>query len=397
VRSRRSHALLSRIAPAAAALGLLLGLASCGGEPAESPAPPSSEPTPAAGGRTQAREPERDGERRPERSRGGPRVETIVTGLDTPWEIAFLPDGRALVTERPGRVRLLSRAGELRREPVAEIEVAEIGEGGLLGLAVDPRFRSNRFVYLYRTTRDQIEILRYRLEDEELVDETKILDGIDVGPIHDSGRLRFGPDERLYINTGDAGNPRLAQDPRSLNGKTLRMEPEAYRGEGGRAEIFSLGHRNGQGLDWQPGTGRLFETEHGPVGFDEVNILEQGDNYGWPEAVGSEQEGSRFHAPITIYPDSIAPSGASFVTMPGSDWTGDFVLSALIGEQLRRLKLDGARVTENEPLLKGRYGRLRTVREGPDGALYVLTSNRDGRGEPTEQDDRILRIVPPAG
>ncbi len=379
-----------------AAFGLLVGFTGCGGEPAESPAPPSGQ-QPAPGERTKAREPERDGDRRPVRARGGPRVETMVTGLDTPWEIAFLPDGRALVTERPGRVRLLSRDGKLRREPVAELEVAEIGEGGLLGLAVDPRFRSNRLVYLYRTTTDEIEIMRYRLDGEELVDETKILGGIEVGPIHDSGRLRFGPDERLYINTGDAGNPRLAQDRQSVNGKTLRMEPDAYRGQGGRPEIFTLGHRNGQGLDWQPRSGRLFETEHGPVGFDEINILEQGDNYGWPEAVGREQRRSRFHAPIAVYEDSIAPSGASFVTMPGSAWTGDFLLSALIGEQLRRVSLDGTRVTENEPLLEGRYGRLRTVREGPDGALYVLTSNRDGRGEPEPEDDRILRIVPPAG
>ncbi len=379
-----------------AAMGVVVVLAACGGEGTGGSPPPMAEPIPAPGGRTQAREPERDGESRPERARGGPRVETIVTGLDTPWEIAFLPDGRALVTERPGRVRLLSAGGELRREPVAQVEVSPIGEGGLLGLAVDPRFRRNRFVYLYRTSRDDIEILRYKLEGEELVEERKILGGIDVGPIHDSGRLRFGPDERLYINTGDAGNARLAQDPRSLNGKTLRMEPEAYRGEGGRPEVFTLGHRNGQGLDWQPGSGRLFETEHGPVGFDEVNVLEQGENYGWPEAVGPEQRRSRFAAPIAIYEDAIAPSGASFVSMPGSEWTGDFVLAGLIGEQLRRLSLDGTRVTANEPLLEGEYGRLRTVREGPDGALYVLTSNRDGRGEPTAEDDRILRIVPPA-
>ncbi|HEV2771785.1 MAG TPA: PQQ-dependent sugar dehydrogenase [Thermoleophilaceae bacterium] len=393
--SRRAHPLLSQIV-LGAAFGLLVGLAGCGGQPAESPARPSDE-QPAPGERTKAREPERDSDRRPVRARGGPRVETMATGLDTPWEIAFLPDGRALVTERPGRVRLLSRDGRLRREPVAEPKVAEIGEGGLLGLAVDPRFRSNRLVYLYRTTPDDIEIVRYRLDGEELVDETKILGGIEVGPIHDSGRLRFGPDERLYINTGDAGDRRLAQNRQSLNGKTLRMEPDAYRGQGGRPEIFTLGHRNGQGLDWQPGSGRLFETEHGPVGFDEINILEQGDNYGWPEAIGGEQERSGFHAPIAIYEDSIAPSGASFVTMPGSEWTGDFLLAALIGEQLRRLSLDGTRVTENEPLLEGRYGRLRTVREGPDGALYVLTSNRDGRGEPEPEDDRVLRIVPPAG
>ena len=395
MRFRGSDALL-RWVGSGAALGVLAGLAGCDGAPPETPGPPSAEQR-APGLRTKAHEPERDSDRRPVRARGSPRVETVVTGLDTPWEIAFLPDGRALVTERPGRVRLLSRDGELRREPVAEPEVAEIGEGGLLGLAVDPRFASNRFVYLYGTTRDDIEILRYRLDGEELVDATKILDGIDVGPIHDSGRLRFGPDERLYINTGDAGNPRLAQNRQSVNGKTLRMEPEAYRGQGGRPEIFTLGHRNGQGLDWQPSSGRLFETEHGPVGFDEINVLEQGDNYGWPEAVGSEQERSGFHAPIAIYDDAIAPSGASFVTMPGSEWTGDFVLAALIGEQLRRISLDGTRVTENEPLLEGRYGRLRTVREGPDGALYVLTSNRDGRGEPEPDDDRILRIVPPGG
>jgi glucose/arabinose dehydrogenase len=391
VRCVRSGLLVSPRARGAA-LGLLVVLAGCGGEPVESPLPEQ----PATGGRTEAREPERDSARRPVRARGGPRVETIVTGLDTPWEIAFLPDGRALVTERPGRVRLLSRNGDLRPEPVAEIEVPAIGEGGLLGLAVDPRFARNGFVYLYRTTRDDVEILRYRLEGKELVAETKILDGIEVGPIHDSGRLRFGPDERLYLNTGDAGDSGLAQDPRSLNGKTLRMEPEAYRGEGGRPEIFTLGHRNGQGLDWQPGSGRLFETEHGPVGFDEINVLEQGDDYGWPEAVGPEQETSRFHAPIAIYRDAIAPSGASFVTKPGSAWTGDFLLAALIGEQLRRLSLDGTRVVENEPLLESRYGRLRTVREGPDGALYVLTSNRDGRGEPTAEDDRVLRVVPPA-
>jgi len=379
-----------------AAVGLVLVAGACGGGATEGPSPPGAEPTPAPGGRTQAREPERDGEGRPERARGGPRVETIATGLDTPWEIAFLPDGRALVTERPGRVRLLSARGELRREPVAQIEVSAIGEGGLLGLAVDPRFRRNRFVYLYRTSRDDIEILRYKLEGGKLVEDRKIIGGIDVGPIHDSGRLRFGPDERLYMNTGDAGDPRLAQDPRSLNGKTLRMEPEAYRGEGGRPEIYTLGHRNGQGLDWQPGTGRLFETEHGPVGFDEVNVLERGRNYGWPEAVGPEQKQSRFAAPIALYEETIAPSGASFVSMPGSEWTGDFVLAGLLGEQLRRLSLDGTRVTENEPLLEGEFGRLRTVREGPDGALYVLTSNRDGRGEPTAEDDRIVRIVPPA-
>jgi aldose sugar dehydrogenase len=371
----------------AAVAAALLALAACGesGRPAPPPASPAADQGTGAGA----------GQDRPVRARGGPRVETVATGLEIPWEIDFLPNGSALITERPGRVRLLTSQGRLRPEPVAEVDVAAIGEGGLLGLAVDPRFRRNRFVYLYRTTRDEIEILRYRFDGSRLRDEQRILGGIEVGPVHDSGRLRFGPDERLYLNTGDAGDQPLAQDPRSLNGKTLRMSPRAYRGAGGRPEVFTLGHRNGQGLDWQPGTDRLFESEHGSIGNDEVNILERGRNYGSPEAEGRDH-GGRFTAPIVLYDESIAPSGASFVTMPGSKWTGDLLIAALVGEQLRRISLDGRRVTGDEALFEGEFGRLRTVREAPDGTLYVLTSNRDGRGDPGPGDDRVLRIVPPA-
>ena len=385
---------------AAAALAALLALGACGGDDSASPPSPPSPPPPRVEERTPEAEPRPSGDRSRGkdgllRSSGRPQIETVATGLDTPWEIAFLPDGRALVTERPGRLRLLSKDGRLRAEPVAEVPVAEIGEGGLLGLAVDPRFRRNRFVYLYRTTEEEIEILRYRFEDDELRDEQKIAGGIAVGPIHDSGRLRFGPDERLYINTGDAGNPQLAQDPRSLNGKTLRMEPAAYRGDGGRPEVFTLGHRNGQGLDWQPGTDRLFEAEHGQVGNDEVNVLREGANYGWPEAEGRDH-GRRFQGPVVLYEEGIAPSGASFAKLPGSAWTGDLFVAALLGEQLRRIDFEDRRVVRDEPLFLERFGRLRTVTEGPDGALYMLTSNQDGRGEPTPEDDRILRIVPPA-
>ncbi len=383
---------------AALAALLALGLGACGGD--ESP----STPSPRAEERTPEAEPRPSGDASDSRSGGSggllragerPQVETVATGLDTPWEIAFLPDGRALVTERPGRLRLLSRDGRLRPEPVADVPVEEIGEGGLLGLAVDPKFRRNRFVYLYRTRADEIEITRYRFENDELSDEQKIAGGIEVGPIHDSGRLRFGPDERLYINTGDAGNAQLAQDPRSLNGKTLRMEPAAYRGSGGRPEIFSLGHRNGQGLDWQPGTDKLYEAEHGQVGNDEINLLREGVNYGWPEVEGNDH-GRRFQGPVVLYEEGIAPSGASFAKLPGSKWTGDLFVAALRGEQLRRVEFEDGRAARDEPLFVERFGRLRTVTEGPDGALYLLTSNRDGRGSPTPQDDRILRIVPPA-
>ena len=340
-----------------------------------------------------------------ERERGGAellrapeaRLETVATGLEVPWELAFLPDGSALLTERPGRVRRLSPEGELDPDPVAEIPVAAVGEGGLLGLAIDPEFRRNGFVYLYRTTNSGNEVARYRYEGGELTEEATILDGIAASSIHDGGRIRFGPDDRLYISTGDAGQDELAQEQGSLNGKLLAMEPGSYRsdGQGNPVDVVSLGHRNPQGFGWQPGTDRLYENEHGPEGFDEVNLIEQNGNYGWPEAVGPDHDG--FVAPLTTYEESIAPSGATFVELPGSEWTGDYLMGALVGEQIRRLRFDGREVVVDEPLFEGELGRVRTVVEGPDGALYALTSNRDGRGTPTADDDRIVRIVPPAG
>jgi glucose/arabinose dehydrogenase len=325
------------------------------------------------------------------------RLETVATGLEVPWELAFLPDGSALLPERPGRVRRLSPRGELDPEPVAEIPVVAVGEGGLLGMAIDPEFRRNRFVYLYRTTDSGNEVVRYRYEGGELADETTILDGIAGFSVHDGGRIHFGPDDRLYISTGEAGQDELAQDPGSLNGKLLAMEPGSYRGDGrGNAvDVVSLGHRNPQGFGWQPGTDRLYEDEHGPEAFDEVNLIEQGGNYGWPDAVGPDHDG--FVAPVTTYEESIAPSGATFVELPGSEWTGDYLIGALVGEQIRRLRFRGEEVVIDEPLFEGELGRVRTVVEGPDGALYALTSNRDGRGTPTADDDRVVRIVPPAG
>jgi len=279
--------------------------------------------------------------------------------------------------------------------------VSALGEGGLLGLALDPELEANRLVYLYFTSAGGMRLERWRFtEDDRLEREVTLVDGIAAGPVHDSGRIAFGPDERLYVATGDAGDGDLAQDDSSLNGKYLRLEPEQYRGDGGEPpEIVSKGHRNPQGFDWEPGTDRLISTEHGPSGgdgpqgFDEVNAVEPGGNYGWPEAFGSDHAG--FEAPLRVYEEAIAPSGATFVTREGSDWTGDYVFATLRGEHLRRLRLDGDSVTLDEPLLEGDFGRLRTVVEGPDGALYVLTSNRDGRGDPADEDDRILRVSPP--
>lgn len=331
----------------------------------------------------------------PDRRPARPRVETVARGLEVPWEIAFLPDGRALVTERPGRVRMLGADGRLRERPVATIDVTAVGEGGLLGLAVDPDFADNRLVYLYFTAGDSNQIARYRLAGGRLREQARLVDGIRAGTIHDGGRIHFGPDDRLYVTTGDAGIAELAQDRGSLNGKFLRLAPDLYRGDGGRPEVLTLGHRNPQGFDWQPGSDRLIATEHGQSALDEVNEIRSGRNYGWPEVEGADHGG--FAAPLQVYEQTIAPSGATFVTGEGSRWRGDYLLAGLASEQLRRLRFDGDRVVLDRPLLEGRFGRLRTVVDGPDGALYALTSNRDGRGSPRPGDDRVLRIVPPRG
>jgi len=333
----------------------------------------------------------------PERTRGRPRVETVASGLEVPWDLAFLPDGRALITERPGRVRLLGADGRLRARAVATVEVDDAGEGGLLGVVVDPRFARNRFVYLYRTTASGNEVARYRMTRDRLDEQAVVARGIRAGVIHDGGRMRFGPGGDLYLTSGEAGQDDLAQEPSSLNGKILRLTSEQYRGRGGRPEVFSTGHRNPQGLDWQPGTGRLVSDEHGPDGDDEINFLRQGANYGWPRIRG-EEGGGGLVKPVVIYPESIAPSGSTFVRRRGSAWTGDYLIGALVGEQVRRVTIDrSGKVTRNQALFEGQFGRIRTVVEGPDGALYLLTNNRDGRGSPNEGDDRILRVVPPAG
>jgi glucose/arabinose dehydrogenase len=366
-------------------------LAGCGGEEPRPIAQPPAETRPAAPAPVLARNP------------GGPKVTTIARGLEAPWEIAFLPDGRALITERPGRVRLMTGDRRLLPDPVAEVSVSQRGEDGLLGLAVDPDFSRNAFVYLYRTTGDDNEVARYRLDGQRLREQAVIVDAIPAGAVHDGGRIHFGPDGRLYVSTGESGSPGLAQDRGSLGGKFLRLSPGAYRGARSvRPEIYSIGHRNPQGFDWQPGTGRLVATEHGPSGgdgprgFDEVNLVSKGGNYGWPLIFGSQRR-SGLESPVFLYENAIAPSGATFVSLPGSSWTGSFLFGALVGEQMRRVCLAGARVTCDQTLFEGDFGRLRTVVEGPDGALYALTSNRDGRGSPRDGDDRVLRIVPPAG
>ena len=330
-----------------------------------------------------------------------PRVRVLAGGLVVPWDVAFLPDGRALVTERPGRVRIVSAKGRLRRSVAARVPTRAQGEGGLLGVAVDPDFGAGRrFVYLYVTTSDGMQVQRWRMSGNRLTKDGTPLRGIAAGAIHDSGRLRFGPDKALYVATGDAGRRQLAQDRGSLNGKILRLTRSQYRGRTSRPERYAIGLRNPQGLTWQPGSDRLVATDHGASGFDgpsgddEVNVIRRGGNYGWPLVRGRNH--GRFDAPAQVYPRTIAPSGATFVTRGASAWTGDLVLAALKGRALHRLRFDGTRVVRDQTLFAGRYGRLRAVVEAPNGSLWVTTSNRDSYGSPVSgADDRILQVLPP--
>jgi glucose/arabinose dehydrogenase len=350
-----------------------VALSACGSDD-PGPAQPTSTPQASAGPEETAAQP---------RARDM-RAEVNATGLEVPWEIVFLPDGRALVTERVGRVRLLSARGELREQPIARIAVDDAGEGGLMGMAV-----RDDFVFLYMTRGGVNQLVRYRFANDELTQEKILVDGIDASSIHSGGRLKFGPDDMLYLSVGDAAEPSVAQDRESLNGKFLRVDPRS-----GEAEVYSYGHRNPQGFDWEPGSGRLIADEHGQSGNDEVNVIREGANYGWPVIEGQASRAG-MQTPIKLYQSPSAPSGGTFLRSRGSAWTGSYFIAMLAGARLQRIVIEGDAVVEEQSLLEGRYGRLREVVEGPDGALYLLTSNRDGRGDPTEDDDRIIRVEPP--
>ncbi|GAA6735185.1 PQQ-dependent sugar dehydrogenase [Thermus oshimai] len=331
------------------------------------------------------------------------RAEEVVGGLEAPWALAFLPDGGFLVSERPGRIRLF-RGGRLT--PYAELPVYARGESGLLGLALHPRFPEAPYVYAYRTVEEgglRNQVVRLRHEGSRGVLERVILDGIPARPhgLHSGGRIAFGPDGMLYVTTGEVYERALAQDLASLGGKILRLTPEGAPApgnpfldrRGARPEIYSYGHRNPQGLAWHPETGELFASEHGPsgeqgFGHDEVNLILPGENYGWPQVVGRGGD-PRFQDPLYFWPEGFPPGNLAF-------WRGALYVAGLRGEALLRLVLEGGkgrwRVARVERVLEG-FGRLREVRVGPEGALYVTTSNRDGRGRVRPGDDRVLRLL----
>jgi glucose/arabinose dehydrogenase len=339
-------------------------------------------------------------------------IETVAEGLMVPWGIAFAPDGRIFVTERPGSIRII-RDGKLQPEPWATLKVAATGEAGLMGIALAPDFERSRAVFVVATfsTPEGLvnRVIRFTERDGRGQDSVVVLDRIPSARFHAGDAIAFGPDGMLYIATGDAMTPSRAHDMKSLGGKILRLTP----GGGVPADnpfpgspVFASGLRNTQGITWDRETGQMFATDHGPSGFpnerfrrnhDELNAIVAGGDFGWPDVAGNSSSETSI-PPLSDWDPAIAPSGLAMYT--GTDfnrWRGSLFVGALRGAHLRRVSVErdttGWLATSEEIVVEG-IGRIRAVAMGPDGYLYFTTSNHDGRGSPVPNDDRLLRIVP---
>jgi glucose/arabinose dehydrogenase len=313
----------------------------------------------------------------------------IVTGLDVPWSIAFLPDGDALVTLRD-RAEVVRVSPTGQRSSLGRIGAVDgDGEGGLLGVAVSPRFATDATVHLYLTASDDNRVVRTTLGAGGFGRMTPVLTGIPKAGNHNGGRIAWGPDGFLYAGTGDAGRAQRAQDRDDLGGKILRITADGKAAPGnpfGSSPVWSLGHRNVQGLAWGA-DGTMFASEFGQNTWDELNVIEPGRNYGWPEVEGIEGSGPDYAAPIAQWATSeSSPSGITV----GPD--GAVYLAALRGASLWRVEVDGRRLRGRPTrLLHNTYGRIRDVVTAPDGSLWIL-SNNTFRGDPRKGDDRIVRV-----
>jgi glucose/arabinose dehydrogenase len=323
------------------------------------------------------------------RACGATETAVIATGLDVPWDVAFVGTDAYLTQRRSGK--LLKRSADGTITTVQTLPSVDFGEGGLLGLT-----ERDGLLYAYLTTSTDNRIVRFRPGEAP----TPILTGIARNANHDAGRIAFGPDGMLYAATGDAGDGARSQDPVSLNGKVLRMTPDGkVPADNPRpgSYVYALGFRDPQGLAWDA-AGRLYATEFGPDRDDEVNRVVPDGNYGWPIVTGQAHD-ARFVDPIVVRQTAVASwSGATIVRGGVPEWDGDLLVAALRGTRLYRFDLDAAGnvIGTGQELYTGTYGRLRQVKQAPDGSLWLLTSNRDGRGAPVAADDRIIRIGPPA-
>ncbi|HZE67573.1 MAG TPA: PQQ-dependent sugar dehydrogenase [Sporichthyaceae bacterium] len=314
----------------------------------------------------------------------------VTTGLVSPWGLAFLPDGSALVSQRDDGTVLHIDSRGVRTEVGVVPGVVHIGEGGLLGIAVAPDFATEPYLYAYETTATDNRIVRMRYREKALGEPTVLLSGLAKAEFHNGGRIAFGPDGMLYVGTGDATDTGHAQDKTSLNGKILRLRPDGsvppdnpFPG----SSVWSYGHRNVQGLAWDP-AGNLFASEFGLHAWDELNLIRPGANYGWPtvEGFGGTRQG--YTDPLRAWHTKEAsPSGVAF--LDGSVW-----MAALKGTRLWEIPMDGTTPGDPQAWFTGTYGRLRTVAVAPDGqTLWLMTDNTDGRGVLHAGDDRIVRVA----
>lgn len=319
-------------------------------------------------------------------------IKVIAENLNIPWDLEFINNNTFLVTERSGLIKLY-QDNELKKEiPVADVN--EIGEGGLLGLALHPNFNENNFLYLYKTTKlgnQNINVVeRYIFKDESLTEKRLIVNNIPGAFTHNGGRIAFGPDNYLYITTGDAQNTSLSQNRNSLAGKILRVSDEGAIPNDNpfNSAVYSYGHRNPQGIAWD-NNGNLWSTEHGPTGHDELNLIKAGLNYGWPIIKGDEDNNNMQMPVIHSGKNTWAPSGMTILEnkIYFAGLRGNAIFEAEIDEDKNNATLVKAH-------LRSDYGRIRFVRLGPDGYLYFGTNNRDGRGQPEDGDDKIIRLDP---
>jgi glucose/arabinose dehydrogenase len=321
--------------------------------------------------------------------KGGPPkvVDTIATGLEAPWGLDFFANGDAIVTERDTRrVLRVTPEGDITELGLIE-SASPQGEAGLLGVALSPDFDSDRTAYFYVSTGTDNRVVRAELDGDRLREPEPILIGIPNGFIHDGGRLEFGPDGYLYVSTGETGVTSLAQNRDSRAGKILRITTDGEPAPGNPfdSEVWTWGHRNVQGLAFDGN--RLWASEFGQDRFDELNLIKRGDNYGWPEVEGTGGAPRYVDPQLTWSTEEASPSGLAYAD-------GHLWMAALNGERLWRVDVDGNRASNPKGFFVGDYGRMRTIGVAPDGMLWVMTSNRDGRGDPVKSDDRILLVDP---
>jgi aldose sugar dehydrogenase len=326
-------------------------------------------------------------------------IRTIAQNLDVPWAIDIAVDNRIFFTEKPGRLGMIHANGTLASEPVVNIHTEDIGEAGLMGLALHPNFTQNHLMYVYHTYAKNgglyNKVLMLTEKNNKIVNSKIILDGIPASDSNNGGRIKFGPDGKLYVSTGDSETPELAQNTKSLAGKLLRLNDDGTIPDDNpipESPVYSYGHRDIQGFAWHPITKKLYASEHGPAGNDEVNIIEPGSNYGWPIEVCNHSTSSapiRFETPEYCFNPEIAPSGLTIAASNKLGYQNDILFTTLRGSHLHHIDLE-TRIQDN--VLVG-YGRLSDIVEAHDGSLYVLTTNKNAIGIGNANDDHILQII----